>query len=96
MPEPKWSQHVTETSNALDLPNGIMAADDPTKIAVEVEHAAEHSSRRKTSPYRSAMSMLTFFINRAGKKLPAKRKRVLERAKDELRDRHAADLAKHA
>jgi hypothetical protein len=96
MPKPKWSQHVTETSNALDLPNGIMAADDPKKIAVEVEHAAERSSRRKTSPYRSAMSMLTFFINRAGKKLPAKRKRVLERAKDELRDRHAADLAKHA
>jgi hypothetical protein len=92
----RWSQHVTDTSNALDLPNGIMADDDPKKIAVEVEHAAERSSRRKTSPYRSAMSMLTFFINRAGKKLPAKRKRVLERAKDELRDRHAADLAKHA
>jgi hypothetical protein len=90
MAKRKWSQHVTETSDALDLPSGIMADDDPEKIARALERSAEHSDRRKSSPYRSAMSMLTFFINRAGKKLPARRKRVLERAKDELRTWHEA------
>jgi Protein of unknown function (DUF3175) len=82
----KWSGHVTETSNALDIPGGTFALDDPKAIARELLRDAERSRRRKaTSPYRSAMSMLTFYINRAGKNLPAKRKAILERAKDELR-----------
>ncbi|HEY4441583.1 MAG TPA: DUF3175 domain-containing protein [Candidatus Elarobacter sp.] len=81
----KWSQHVTETSDALDIKGGTFALDDPKKIARELMHDAEKSHRRKSSPYRSAMSMLTFYINRAGKNLPAKRKKILERAKDELR-----------
>ena len=82
----RWSQHVTETSDALDVPQGTFAQDDPAKVARELMHDAEGSKRRKSSPYRSAMSMLTFFINRAGKNLPARRKRVLEQAKDVLRE----------
>ena len=89
MAKRKWSQHVTETSDALDIPSGTLASDDPKAIAHALERSAARSDRRKSSPYRAAMSMLTFFINRAGKKLPAKRKRVLERAKDELRADHA-------
>jgi hypothetical protein len=82
----KWSGRVTETSNALDIPSGTFALDDPTAIARELLRDAQRSRRRKaTSPYRSAMSMLTFYINRAGANLPAKRKAILERAKDELR-----------
>jgi hypothetical protein len=82
----KWSGRVTETSNALDIPGGTFALDDPTAIARELLRDAQRSRRRKaTSPYRSAMSMLTFYINRAGANLPAKRKAILERAKDELR-----------
>jgi hypothetical protein len=81
----KWSQHVTETSDALDIGSGTFAKDDPKAIARELKRDAEKSRRRKSSPYRSAMSMLTFFINRAGKNLPARRKRILEDAKDELR-----------
>jgi hypothetical protein len=88
MAKRKWSQQVTESSDALDLEKGVFAQDDPKTIAASLKVSAEHSSRRKSSPYRSAMSMLTFFINRAGKNLPAKRKRVLERAKDELRELH--------
>lgn len=85
----RWSAHVTETSDALDIPGGTFAKDDPKQIARELLHDAERSKRRKAgSPFRSAMSMLTFFINRAGKNLPAKRKRVLEQAKDELRALH--------
>jgi hypothetical protein len=86
MPKPRrWSQHVTETSDALDIEQGTFAKDDPKEIARELKRDAERSERRKSSPYRSAMSMLTFYINRAGKKLPAKRKRTLEAAKAELR-----------
>lgn len=82
----RWSAHVTETSNALDIRGGTFAMDDPKAIARELMKDAERSKRRKAaSPYRSAMSMLTFYINRAGKNLPAERKRILERAKDELR-----------
>jgi len=81
----RWSQHVTETSDALDIEEGTFSRDDPKAIARELKHDAETSKRRKSSPYRSAMSMLTFFINRAGKNLPAKRKKTLEAAKDELR-----------
>jgi len=81
----KWSQDVTEHSNALDLEKDVFARDDPASIARSLKRSAEHSSRRKSSPYRSAMSMLTFYINRAGDKLPRGRRRKLEAAKDELR-----------
>ena len=76
---------MTETSNALDIREGTFALDDPKAIARELKKDAERSDRRKSEPYRSAMSMLTFFINRAGKNLPAKRKKILEQAKGELR-----------
>ena len=82
----KWSDRVTRASNALDLKNGIFKSDNPGKIAASLKRSAEHSTRRKSDPYRSAMSMLTFYINRAGKTLPAKHRRTLEWAKDALRD----------
>lgn len=81
----RWSHHVMETSDALDIEQGTFAQDDPKKIARDLKADAERSHRRKSSPYRSAMSMLTFFINRAGRNLPAKRKKTLEQAKVELR-----------
>src|SRR3954453_17972704 len=81
----KWSGKVTRESDALDLKKGVFAQDDPKKIARSLKRSAEHSHRRKSSPYRSAMSMLTFYINRGGKDLSARRKRILEKAKDELR-----------
>jgi hypothetical protein len=65
----RWTQRVMETSNALDLEQGVFTWDDPKRIAESLKRSAEKSKRRKTSPYRSAMSMLTFHINRAGKKL---------------------------
>lgn len=83
--EEKWSQDVTEHSDAMDLEDHVFASDDPHKIALSLKHSAEASHRRKSEPYRSAMSMLTFYINRAGHNLPAKQKKVLEDAKDELR-----------
>jgi hypothetical protein len=82
----KWSGKVTRESNALDLEKGVFKSRSPRKIAASLKRSAEHSRRRKSSPYRSAMSMLTFYINRAGHDLPAGQKRVLEKAKDELRD----------
>lgn len=81
----KWSQAVTEHSDALDLQRDVFKLDDPKKIAASLKRSAERSRRRKAEPYRSAMSMLTFYVNRAGANLSARRKRVLERAKDELR-----------
>ena len=81
----KWSQDVTEHSDALDLEQGVFALDDPAEIARSLKRSAEHSSRRKAEPYRSAMSMLTFYINRAGKDLPPARRKILEAAKTELR-----------
>jgi len=84
-PARKWSQHVTETSDAMTLQRDVFKLDDPHKIAQSLKRSAERSHRRKSEPYRSAMSMLTFYINRAGSNLPAKQKRVLQRAKDELR-----------
>jgi Protein of unknown function (DUF3175) len=80
-----WSKSATEQSNALDLEASVFTKDDPKAIARSLKRSAEQSKRRKSSPYRSAMSMLTFYINRAGKNLPKKRLRVLEQAKDELR-----------
>lgn len=81
----KWSAHVTETSDALDLQKDIFESKDPKEIARSLKHSAEQSKRKKSGPYRSAMSMLTFYINRAGKNLGAAQKKVLEKAKDELR-----------
>ena len=77
---------MTETSNALDLDRGVFARSDPRAIARSLKRSAEHSHRRKSEPYRSAMSMLTFYINRAGKQLSQKQRKTLEKAKDELRD----------
>lgn len=81
----RWSKRVTEQSDALDLEGGVFAKDDPRAIARALKRSAERSHRRKADPFRSAMSMLTFYINRAGHNLGARRRRTLERAKDELR-----------
>ena len=81
----RWSQRVTRESNALDLDKGVFNLRDPKKIAASLKRSAEHSRRRKAPPYRSALSMLIFYMNRAGKNLPASRKRQLERAKGELK-----------
>jgi hypothetical protein len=81
----RWSASVTEHSDALDLEEGVFTWKDPKRIAASLKRSAEASSRRKADPYRSALSMLTFFINRAGRNLPAARKAVLARAKMELR-----------
>ena len=81
----KWSQDVTENSDAMDLKEGVFKQRSAKKIADSLKHSAESSHRRKSSPFRSAMSMLTFYINRAGKNLPASQKKVLEQAKVELR-----------
>ncbi|TGQ42569.1 DUF3175 domain-containing protein [Mesorhizobium sp. M00.F.Ca.ET.216.01.1.1] len=81
----KWSADVTKHSDALDLEAHVFESDDARKIAASLKRSAEHSDRRKAEPFRSAMSMLNFYINRAGKNLPAARKKVLEDAKDELR-----------
>lgn len=81
----RWSQHVTETSNALDLENGVFKSRSPKAIAKSLKRSAEQSDRRKASPYQSAMSMLTFYLNRGGKQLSATRKQTLEKAKGELK-----------
>jgi len=81
-----WSHEVTTESNALDLDRDVFTLDDPKAIARSLKRSAERSGRRKSSPFRSAMSMLTFYINRAGSNLPKKQLRVLERAKDALRE----------
>ncbi len=81
----RWSQQVTETSDALSLEPEVFKQDDPARIARSLSESAEESRRRKAEPFRSAMSMLTFYINRAGKNLPERRKKILEKAKDELR-----------
>ena len=81
----RWSQRVTERSDALDLEQGVFKLTDPKKIASSLKRSAEHSSRRKAGAYRSALSMLTFYINRAGKGLPKTQRERLERAKGELK-----------
>jgi len=81
----KWSAAVTETSDALDLEAGVFKSDSPIRIATSLKHSAEHSRRRKSSPFRSAMSMLTLYINRGGRNLSPPRRRVLEAAKNQLR-----------
>lgn len=82
----KWSQKVTETSRALELEEGVFTWKDPKKIAKSLKKSALVSARRKGTPYQSAMSMLNFYINRAGKQLPAKQKEILNEAKQELRE----------
>ncbi len=84
-PPKRWSQRVTEQSDALDLQQGVFTLTDPKKIAASLKRSAERSSRRKAGAYRSALSMLTFYINRAGKGLPKTQRARLERAKGELK-----------
>jgi len=81
-----WSQRVAETSNALDLEAGVFTLPDPRAIALSLKRSAEASDRRKAEPFRSAMSMLNFYVNRAGRTLAPERRARLEAAKDELRD----------
>ena len=87
----RWSQRVTETSDALTLEEGVFTKGSPRAIARSLKRSAERSKRRKSDPYRSAMSMLVFYINRAGKGLSKTRKAKLEKAKDELRDLYGKD-----
>jgi Protein of unknown function (DUF3175) len=82
----RWSARVTRESDALTLEKGVFTKSTPRKIAISLKRSADRSRRRKSNSYRSAMSMLTFFINRAGKSLSRSRKQKLEKAKDELRD----------
>jgi len=87
----RWSARVTQTSNALDLDRGVFTWQDPKRIAASLRRSARRSKRRKVDPYRSALSMLTFYINRAGKNLPATRRKILKQAKDELRRQFGKD-----
>jgi hypothetical protein len=82
----RWSAPVTAHSNALDLDRGVFTWKDPHRIAASLKRSAERSHRRKSTPYRSAMSMLTFYINRAGSDLSARQRHVLDQAKQELRE----------
>jgi hypothetical protein len=87
----RWSQDVTEHSDALTLERGVFTSKDPKRIAASLKRSAQRSKRRKADPFRSALSMLTFYINRAGKTLPAARKKILMQAKDELRKQFGRD-----
>ena len=91
-----WSAEVTQRSNALDLERGVFTWNDPRLIAESLKRSAEASTRRSGSPFQSAMSMLNFYINRAGKNLPESRRRILERAKAELRASFAAEIGQSA
>ncbi|MBL1263193.1 DUF3175 domain-containing protein [Candidatus Methylomicrobium oryzae] len=82
----KWSAKVTRESNALSLEQGVFTWKDPQRIAESLRNSAEASTRRKAEPFRSAMSMLVFYINRAGKNLAPEQKQILEQAKRALRD----------
>jgi hypothetical protein len=84
-PGKKWSGEVTEHSDAMDLEQGVFKQSDPKAIADSLKRSAEHSDRRKSSPFRSAMSMLNFYINRGGSKISEAQRKRLETAKDELR-----------
>ncbi len=87
----RWSARVTRESDALDLDRGVFTGRDPKKIAASLKRSAERSRRRKADPYRSALSMLTCYLNRAGKNLPASRRKTLQRAKGELRKQFGRD-----
>ncbi len=86
-----WSARVTKESDALDLDRGVFNLKDPKRIAASLKRSAEKSRRRKSAPYRSALSMLVFYMNRAGRNLPAARRRTLQQAKTELRKRFGRD-----
>lgn len=86
-----WSARVTKESDALDLDKGVFSLNDPKRIARSLKRSAQRSRRRKSEPYRSALSMLVFYINRAGKNLPAARRRTLQQAKVELRKQFGRD-----
>ena len=90
----RWSQKVTETSDAMTLDEGVFSGSDPRRMARSIKRSAEKSHRRKSSPYRSAMSMITFFLNRGGKGLNATRRKVIETAKDELRQLYGKTVSK--
>jgi phosphoenolpyruvate carboxylase len=90
----RWSQDVTEHSDALDLQHGVFTLKDPKKLAASLKRSAEASKRRKSDPYRSAMSMLVFYINRAGKNLKEADRTRLEKAKGELRKAFGKEPAK--
>lgn len=90
-PRKHWSARVTRESRALDLEEGVFTWSDPRRIARSLQRAAEASTRRKADPFRSAMSMLVFYVNRAGRKLDRRQKAVLEQAKDELRRLYGRD-----
>src|SRR5881398_42485 len=81
----KWSKKVNETSDALDLKEGVFKGNDPKKIAQSIKRSASRSNRRKASPFQSAMSMINFYENRGGKNLSASKRKVLDQAKEELR-----------
>lgn len=85
MPVNIWSNSVTKHANTLDLEESVFTWDDPKRIARSLKQSAEQSTRRKGTPFQSAMSMLNFYLNRAGKNFPKNRKKVLELAKEELR-----------
>ena len=87
----RWSADVTKHSDALDLKSEVFKGKDPHRIALSLKRSAERSKRRKGTPYQSAMSMLNFYVNRAGKNLPQKQKRILGRAKGELRKAFGRD-----
>ncbi len=87
----RWSSRVTRESDALDLDKGVFSKPTAHEVALSLKKSADRSRRRKSAPLRSAMSMLTFYINRAGRKLGARRKRVLEEAKRELRKLYGAE-----
>ena len=90
----RWTARVTKDSNVLDLESGLFTWDDPREIALSVKRSAEASDRRKAPPFRSAMSMLVFYINRAGKNLDKDRLRILEQAKEELRNLYRKNSGK--
>ena len=91
----RWSREVTEHSNALDLESGVFKG-SPAQIARSLKRSAERSKRRKSIPFRSAMSMIVFYENRAGANLSASRKHALERAKDELRKLYGRPTRAHS
>ena len=90
----RWSAAVSENSDALDIKDGTFAKDSPKAVAHALKKSAEASDRRKASPFQAAMSMLNFFINRAGRNLPKTRRKVLEEAKEELRHEFHRDEPK--
>jgi hypothetical protein len=92
----RWSQRVTETSDAMDLEKRVFKKKSPRAVARSVKRSAERSTRRKSPPFRSAMSMLTFYMNRGGKNLSAGEKDVLKRAKEELRKLYHREPAREA